>query len=238
MSPNEGDNKIIVALDIDDIKEGIYLVEQIEKCTEIADMIYGYKIGSIWVLERGLEIVEELFNSIIGDHRIVLDMQKWPVDIPDMVIKQVEKASDTCCIDEIIACPMGGGRKSLEVFVRESIKYGMRPLCVLEMTHPESDSYLRPDAWRDILSDAASFGIDGFIIPATKPPKYEIKEYLDKNFHKLNVEFYSMGFEAQQGQTGPMRQFGVNKFIVGRGIYETEYPIQAIKDIYEEINRK
>lgn len=231
------DNKIIVALD-NDTDDGICLVDDIEECIEINHMIYGYKVGSIWILERGMDIIEELFNSIIGEHKIILDMQKWPSDIPDMVIKQVGKASDTCCIDEIIACPMGGGRESFEVFARESRKFGMRPLCVLEMTHPESDSYLRPEVWRNILSDAVSFGIDGFIIPATKNPKIEIKEYLNMHFQDFDAEFYSMGFDAQQGQIEQMKQFGVNKFIVGRGIYESEDPIQSIKDLYEEINYK
>lgn len=235
MNSDNGKNKIIVAFD-NDPDDGLCLVDKIEQCSELDDMIYGYKVGSIWVLDHGVNVIEELFNTIIGDHKIIVDMQKWPADIPDIVIKQVDKISDTCCVDEIIACPMGGGRKSLEFFVNESKKYGMRPLCVLEMTHPESDSYLKPRYWMNILHDAASFGIDGFVIPATKSPKYEIKEYLDINFEYLNTEFYSLGFRAQQGQIEPMKQFGVNKFIMGRGIYEIEEPIQAIKEIYEDIN--
>ncbi len=230
-------NKLIIALD-NDVDEGMNIVDEIEQSSDLDNMIYAYKVGSIFVLDRGLEIVEELFNTISGEHKIILDMQKWATDIPNMVKKQVKMASDTCCIDEIIACPMGGGRKSLEMFVNESKKWGMRPLCVLEMTHPESDSYLKPSYWMSILHDAASFDVDGFIIPATKSPKLEIKEYLALNFHNLKTEFYSMGFISQQGQTEPMKSFGVNKFIVGSGIYDVQDPIQTIKDIFEEINQK
>lgn len=230
-------NKIIVALD-NNIDDGECLVEKIEECSELDDMIYAYKVGSIWVLEHGIGIIEELFEWTGEDHKIILDMQKWPVDIPDIVVKQVDKVSDTGCIDELIACPMGGGRDSLGTFVYKCKNDGMRPLCVLEMTHLDSDSYLKPKSWMSILHDAASFGVDGFIVPSTKSPKLEIKEYLDSYFQDLNAEFYSTGFKAQQGQIEPMRQFGVSKFIVGRGVYEAEDPVQAIKDIYEEINKK
>ena len=44
-------------------------------------------------------------------------MQKWPTDIPDIVRKQVCRVAETGEVDELIACPMGGGKKSLEIFV-------------------------------------------------------------------------------------------------------------------------
>lgn len=230
-----GNNKIIVSLD-NYIDDGEFLVEEIEQCSELEDMIYGYKIGSLWILENGIRAIEDLFSWIPGEHQIILDMQKWPTDIPDIVLKQLDIVSDSCSVDEIIACPMGGGRNSFETFVNRCKIEGMRPLCALEMTHPESDSYLKPGAWRDVLYDAVSFGIDGFVLPATKVPKVEIKDYVNLYAKDFGAEYYSMGFDIQKGQIAPMRQFGVSKFIVGRGIYESEDPLKAIKTIYEEIN--
>lgn len=235
MSSKDGKNKIIVSLD-NDIDDGEFLVDDLEQCSDLDDMIYGYKVGSLWILEHGISAIEELFNCILGDHQIILDMQKWPTDIPEIVLKQLDIVSDSCSVDEIIACPMGGGRNSFDTFVNKCKVDGIRPLCALEMTHPESDSYLKPGAWRDILHDAVSFGIDGFVLPATKLPKVEIKDYVNLHSQDLNTEYYSMGFEIQQGQIAPMRQFGVSKFIVGRAIYESEEPIEVIKNIYEEIN--
>jgi len=235
MNSNDGKNKIIVSLD-NGIDDGEFLVDDIEQCSDLDDMIYGYKVGSIWILEHGINAIEELFNWVLGDHRIILDMQKWPTDIPEIVLKQLDIVSDSGSVDEIIACPMGGGRDSFETFVYKCKNDGIRPLCALEMTHPGSDSYLKPGAWRDILHDAVSFGIDGFVLPATKIPKVEIKDYVNLHSRDLGTEYYSMGFDVQQGQIEPMRKFGVSKFIVGRAIYESEEPLNVIKNIYEEIN--
>lgn len=229
------DNKIVVALD-NDIYEGELLVEEIEENSELEDMVYGYKVSSLWILENGLAAVESLGELLTGDHKIILDMQKWSTDIPEIVTKQVIKISETDYVDELIACPMGGGRKSLEAFVISCKDMDIRPLCVLEMTHPESDSYLKPRAWADILHDAASFGIAGFIIPATKDPKLVMKHYLDEHFKDLDIDFYATGFKAQGGQTEPMRRFGVSKYIMGRAIYEANDAIQVIRDSYKEIN--
>ena len=231
------DNKIIIALD-NEIKDGLRLIDLINKDKELRKMVYGVKVGSLWVLEVGIDIVIDVHCRIWDDCNLILDMQKWPADIPEIVAKQVDKVADTGAIEELIACPMGGGRKSLESFANKCIDGGMRPLCVLEMTHPESGSYLKPKSWNDILHDALSFDIDGFIIPATKEPREEIKLYIQDNFPNLLYDLYTTGFKAQCGQAEPMRKFGVSKYIIGRAIYEANDVGQAIRDAYEEINPK
>ncbi len=227
-------NKIILALD-NNIDDGMDLVEKIESNREIVEMIYGYKVGSLWILEEGLEVVQDLYG-IVDDHVVILDMQKWPTDLPEFVRKQVDKVVSTDAVDELIACPMGGGRKSLESFVIGCKEGGIRPLCVLEMTHPDSDSYLKHGAWIDILHDAATFGIDGFVIPSTKEPKQEIKIYLNTECPKFTYDLYTTGFEAQEGSLVTMIKFGVSRYIIGRGIYEAKDPEQTIINIYNEIN--
>lgn len=234
---SDKDNKIVIALD-NEIKDGLRLIDTINRDKELRNMVYGVKVGSLWVLESGIDIVVDVHCRIWDDCNLILDMQKWPVDIPEIVAKQVSEAAETGAIEELIACPMGGGRKSLESFAKKCIDGGMRPLCVLEMTHPESDSYLKPNSWIDILSDALSFDIDGFIIPATKEPREEIKTYILDNFPNLLYDLYATGFKAQGGQAEPMRKFGVSKYIMGRAIYEANDVGQAIRNAYEEINQK
>ena len=229
------DNKIIIAMD-NDIDDGLKLLETINDDPGLKNKIYGVKIGSLWVLEKGVDIVKDVKNKIWEDCTIILDMQKWPTDIPDIVKKQVYRVAETNVVDELIACPMGGGKKSLEAFVASCKDTGMRPLCVLEMTHPESDTYLKTASYKDILYDAGGMGIDGFIIPATKDPKTEIKWHIQTAFPKLLYDLYATGFKVQGGQAEPMRRFGVNKFIIGRAIYEAENVDNAIEDAYEEIN--
>lgn len=230
-------NQIIIALD-NDIKDGLKLLETIEKDKDIQKMIYGVKVGSLWVLEKGIDIVKDVHDIVWDDCVITLDMQKWPTDIPYFVRRQVCRVVETGSVEELVACPMGGGKKSLQVFVESCKDGGIRPICALEMTHQGSDSYLKPAAYKDVLYDAGRLEIDGFIIPATKDPKVEIKWHLETAFPKLTYDFYAMGFDAQGGLIGPMRKFGVSKYIIGRMIYESKNPIDTIQYIYDEINQK
>jgi len=233
-------NQIIVAMDMK-ISEGIDLIQEIEKYPEIQKMIYGYKIGSLWILDKGINILEEVGYELtkhIGC-RLILDMQKWGTDIPDIIKKQVEKVAP--CVDELICCPMGAGSESLKMFAKTCIENNIKQICVLEMTHPEANKYLMRESYLEILMDAVNCGFTSFVIPATKEPKQEIKDALyelfkaNKWFEKKFVDFYATGFKVQGGQVKPMVDFGVTKFIVGRAIYEAE-PIKAIENIYKEIN--
>lgn len=237
MKRNKEPNKIVIALD-NEVNEGFDLVDQIENNTDIKSMIYGYKASSLWILEYGLEVLKDLYFDSAEEHIVILDMQKWPTDTPAIVTKQVNKIIGTNSVDELIACPMGGGRKSFEAFVQTCKENTVRPLCVLEMTHPESNFYLGEMYHMKILQDAATFEVDGFIIPATKEPRQEIKTFLDETFPNLQTEFYATGFDIQEGHIKPMRDFGVSKYIIGREIYEAEDPEQAIMDIYKKINQK
>jgi len=231
-------NQIIVAMDME-IPDGMKLIQSLENNQEIQKMIYGYKIGSLWILDEGIEILKEvqyeLTKHISG--KIILDMQKWGTDIPDIIKKQVEKVAPY--VDEFICCPMGAGSESLKMFVETCIENKVDPICVLEMTHPKSDSYLIKDSYPYMLDDALSYGITSFVIPATKEPKLIIKNQISKwypNGFKGTVNFYATGFKVQGGQTKPMVDFGVTKFIVGRAIYESGVPVATISDIYKEIN--
>lgn len=232
---NKKDNKIVIAMD-NDINDGLKLLKTINEDSELKKKVYGVKIGSLWVLEKGVDIVKDVRNMIWEDCVIILDMQKWPTDIPDIVKKQVCRVAETGAVDELIACPMGGGKKSLEAFVLSCKDGGMRPLCVLEMTHPGSDAYLITPSYKHILYDAGSLGIDGFIIPATKAPKTEIKWHIQTAFPNLLYDLYATGFNVQGGQAEPMRRFGVSRYIIGRAIYDAEDPVKALYEAYAEIN--
>lgn len=232
---NRKENKIVIALD-NEVKDGLKLLEKVNEDSELRKKIYGVKVGSLWILEKGVDVIKDVHERIWEDCSIIVDMQKWPTDIPDIVKKQVCKVAEIGFTDELVACPMGGGKKSLETFVLACKDGGIRPLCVLEMTHPDSDSYLKTSSYKDILYDAGRFGIDGFIIPATKEPKAEIKWHIETAFPKLLYDLYATGFKVQGGQAEAMRRFGVNRYIIGRAIYDADNPIDAIYEAYAEIN--
>lgn len=225
--------QIIVAMDME-IPNGIRMISKLRTAKEI----YGYKIGSLWVMEKGISILEtvaDMLHEVDSKQNIILDMQKWGTDIPEIVTKQVLKVAPY--VDELIVCPMGGGRQSLKAFADTCIRQEINPICVLEMTHPDSDAYLHGRTHMDILHDAISFGIRRFVIPATKEPKSEIKEAILLKYgdYASNVKFYATGFKAQGGTTKHMVDFGVTEFIMGRAIYEAADPIKAVHEVYNEL---
>lgn len=218
-----GKNKIIIAMD-NRVGDGLELVGK----TMDSSKVYGYKIGSLWILEDGIQTLIDLKETALEgtDKKIVLDMQKWGTDIPAVVERQVQYVAPF--IDELIACPMGGGRESLKAFAASCIDAGIKPICVIKMTQPEAGRYLRSNAALMIYEDAIQSGISSFVIPATKDPR-------DLSFMKSG-EKYATGFKVHGGQTKPMVEFGVSKFIVGRAVYEAESPTNAIDSIYDEIS--
>ena len=223
-------NQIIVAMDME-IPDGMKLISK----TRTSEQIYGYKIGSLWILDRGIEIlksVRDMLDEVKSNHKIILDMQKWGTDIPDIIKKQVEKVAPY--VDELICCPMGAGNQSIKSFGDACIKNNVVPICVVEMTHPNSDKYLKDDYSRMIIEDAFDSDINSFVIPATKEVSHEIKDIM--NFYEGSIVKYATGFKVQGGQTKPMVDFGVTKFIVGRAVYESLTPISQIELIYKEIN--
>jgi orotidine-5'-phosphate decarboxylase len=231
------ENKIVISLD-DGIKDGLRFIDAINRDKDLRKMIYGIKVGSLWVLESGIDVVLEVRSRIWGDCNLILDMQKWSTDTPEIVAKQVDLVAATGAVEELIVFPAGGGRKSLESFAKRCADGGMRPLCMLEMSHSESDSYLKHNYWKDILGDALSFDIDGFVVHATEIPREEIKTYIQDNFPNLLYDIYATGFRLQGGSIECMRKFGVSKYIIGRAIYETNDIGKAIRNMYEEINKK
>lgn len=231
----EKENKIIIALD-NETSEGMSMVEKIEDNDELKEMRYGYKVGSLWILEEGLNVIDDLHNSISDDCAVILDMQKWSTDVPSVVKKQVDKVADMGRVNELIGCPMGGGIKSLEAFIDRCQDNCIRPIIVLEMTHPGADAWLLPGYYMSILNIAAENSVDAFVIPATKTPRLEIKETLDSKYSDLDYEFYTTGYKTQGGQAKPMIEYGVKKFIVGSYIYDSENIEVAIRNTYNDIN--
>lgn len=230
-------NKIVVALDTE-ISDGLSIVAEIEDNDELKEMVYGYKIGSLWMLEEGLNTIDDLALSLPDERAIILDMQKWPTDTPTIVARQVNIVADCGNINELIGCPMGGGIKSFETFIESCQDNAIRPLAVLEMTHPGADSWLSPGYQISILNCAAENGVDGFIIPATKQPSPEIKEVLESKYPELDVEFYTTGYKVQGGEAKPLIDYGVRKYIIGSYIYDADDIEKAIRQTYDDINGK
>ena len=216
------------------IEDGIRLIAEL-KHSNIAHMIYGFKIGSLWLFESGKEIINTVEDVKHPDHKIILDMQGWGDTTPFVVKKQIELLS-VVPIDEAIVYPVGSGKEYLKHFVKTCIENNITPVCTLEHPHYHAREYLTPIIIDMILRDAAKMGVTSFVISSTR----KFFEGLRSGFQCLLEDkpvLYAAGFEYD-GKFGPMIGIGVCRFIIGKEIYESDNPILAVREIYEEIENE
>ena len=220
-------NKIIPALDVG--KE--QALELVEKLDEVSELLAGFKIGSLLVYEEGIGIIREIKN--LTSVPIIFDGQKFGTDIPDIAAEQVGLFAFAGA-DQIIACPMGAGPETLKAFTESCLTNQVTPVCVVEMTHPQADAYLKVDTARQILGDALEFGIRNFVYPATKPET--LRAHAGVINAKGDVTLKATGFKVQGGSLLELQALGVTEFIVGRAIYNAEDPVQTVIDLSKEIH--
>ena len=221
-------NGIIPALDVS--REQAFQLIQALKPVE--SFFAAYKVGSKLVINHSKTIITEIKERT--DVPILMDMQKLATDIPDVSAEQVNDFADVG-VEQLIACPMGAGDKTLEAFTEKCFKRGVVPVCVVEMTHPGANKYLRHDSSKMILADALNLGIRSFVYPATKPEVLEAHlEIIDAI--PVEVTIKATGFKVQGGLPKQLKDLGVTEFIVGRAIYEAEDPVKAVRELSAEIN--
>ncbi len=220
-----GINKIIPALDVGKEKA----LELVEELDEVSELLAGLEVGSLLVYENGAGIIQEI-KELTGAP-IIFD--GLGTDIPDIAAEQVELLASAGA-DQIITCPMGAGPETLKAFTESCLANRVTPVCVVEMTHPQADAYLRVDTARQVLKDALKLGIRNFVYPATKP------ETLRSHIGILNVQkdmtIKATDFKIQGGSLPELQTLGVTEFIVGGTIYNDKDPAQAVIDLSMEIN--
>lgn len=213
----------------------------VSSTAKLSTKITAFKIGSLLVMEHGLQKVCGLISKKTNIP-IVLDMQKSCTDIPEIVEKQVVKASEAK-VKGFIGAPMGAGsdrkgRGTLETFVLTCKKYDILPIIVLEMTHLGADAFLKPNAAETIAEAVCELEVPYVVAPATFPKR--IKHY-KQLFKKQNskIEILSPGIGPQRTGNAvddavQAVEAGADHVIVGRAIYASNDPVRVISSIFDE----
>lgn len=194
-------------------------------CAAIADVpkVTALKVGSLLVCKNSMETVVKVAREAAPSKKLVLDMQKWGSDIPDIMFKQVRLAAEEG-FDAVILFPMQGGPETLLAGIHACYEFGIVPIVGCDMTHrgfdrAEGGCVTMEDSKR-FYGIAASKGVRNFVMPGTKPDRIAIyRTLLAAGCQQLST--FSPGFVTQQGNISAGGVAAGENFqaIVGRGIY-------------------
>ncbi|RLG33611.1 orotidine-5'-phosphate decarboxylase [Methanosarcinales archaeon] len=208
---------IIVAFDMEDMPVAIELAEELE----YAKGNFAIKIGRTCEMQLGWHAIERIKLAtslpLIYDGKIA--------DIPHISerIAAIAYRSGADCV-------------IVQGFVGRDVISAIRKLemgdliVVVEMTHPGSSDYLDYAAER-IAKDLNYIGVDGVVLPATKPDRIKkLKEILPSDVYVI-----SPGIGAQGGAIGDAILAGADYEVVGRAITEADDPAHRATEIYDEM---
>lgn len=197
---------------------------------DVEEKIAAYKMSSLQIMEKGLEeVVEEI--RAYTNLPLIYDHQKACTDIPPIVKNQVDAVA-SLGIDSFIAVPQGAGSKSLESFVKASKENKIIPVVLLEMTHPGANDYLKKNTPSKVFDRAVKLGVKHFVVPGNKTEKInQYRCWADKEDKKIKL--LSPGIGAQGGTAESAVKTGVDYPIIGRAIYTSEKPAEAVEKIYD-----
>lgn len=204
---------MILALDLTERESALEVARQVGP---LADAI---KVNYPIVLCCGFGIVGEMreFNDVICDFKVA--------DVPNtnrLIVEQVMKSGASGVI-----CQGFTGKESLEACVKAAA--GIDVFVVAEMSHPDSDRFIRPHA-EEMARLAVDVGATGIIAPGTRPERIaELRKIVG------DLLILAPGIGAQGGSAAGAIKAGADYAIVGRSIYQASNPQAAAEAIVNEI---
>lgn len=234
-------NPLIVALDVDTLGEAKGLVDQLSPVVDI------FKVGSQLFTAAGPTVIEYILEK---RKNVFLDLKFH--DIPHTVANAVgaaiglnqrgrEKGRGIC----MLTVHTLGGKEMLVRAVRSAddqtkIRGVLRPLIlgITVLTSDENKDNIPPIVLERALL-AKDCGLDGVV--ASSQEAALIRQKLGKDFIIVTPGIRPLGSEAgdQKRITTPTQAVhnGSNFIVVGRPIVKALDPLQAAKDILEEIRK-
>jgi orotidine-5'-phosphate decarboxylase len=210
-------NRIILALDLQTIGEAM------EVAFSVRDYVDTIKIGYPLVLAEGLEsisMVKEEFNcKVIADFKVA-DIPETNKKIADLTFKA---GADAIIVHGFV------GDDSLQACIDSAEKYSRDVFLLTEMSHPGASKFLQ-NAAEEIARMGVEMGLKNYVAPSTKLIRLKkIRSIVGKNSFII-----SPGVGVQGGDPGKTLEFA-DAIIVGRSIYSSKNPENAVKSIINSI---
>ncbi|MEM0042970.1 MAG: orotidine 5'-phosphate decarboxylase / HUMPS family protein [Thermofilaceae archaeon] len=189
-------SRVILALDAVDERPA-RVVEEVE------EFVVGVKVGLPLVLKWGLEEVEYLLDRFRGSLYMLCDFKL--ADVPPIVVDELKLIKRMGFDGAIIHLFQGGIEEVASAQERPEL-FGL-----VAMTH--GGSVLIDQHFRELVETALRAGLEGCVVPATKP--HIIKAVRELAPDKLLL---SPGVGAQGAPFGSAIRAGADFEIVGRAI--------------------
>ena len=196
-------SRLVLALDETDPARALSIAK------EVSPFVAKIKINYPLVLSAGLDIVTKIseFSSVICDFKVA--------DIPN-TNRLITEAVFNAGASGIIAHAFPGP-ESLKA-IRE-VDSDKELYVVITMSHPKGGDFFRIE---DFCSLALEAGATGVVAPATRPEDVaKVRNLVG------NLKIISPGVGAQGGSSKDTLRAGADYIIVGRGIYQSEKPVEA-----------
>lgn len=210
-------NKIILAMDLMDLNHALKVTEQ------VSDYIDTVKIGYPLALSAGLEcfsIFKENFScKLIADFKVA--------DIPE-TNKKICKATLDAGADAVIVHGFVGS-DSVTACLEVAQNKGKDIFLLTEMSHPGAEMFLKGVS-DNIAQMGVELGITNYVAPSTRLDRLgEIRKIVGKDSFII-----SPGVGTQGGDPNQTLQHA-NALIVGRSIYLSDDPENAVQNIIDSI---
>ena len=210
-------NRIILALDLQTIGEAM------EVAGSVIEYVDTIKIGYPLVLAEGLESISKVKDEF--DCRIIADFKV--ADIPETNSK-IADLTFKAGADAIIVHGFVG-EDSLQACLDSAEKYGGEVFLLTEMSHPGASRFLQ-NASEEIAQMGVEMGLKNYVAPSTKLNRLKkIRSIVGSNSFII-----SPGVGVQGGDPMKTLEFA-DAIIVGRSIYSSEDPENAVKSIIDSI---
>lgn len=210
-------NKIILALDINNLKTVNKLLE------EVSEYIDTVKIGYPLVLAEGprsISVIKEEYGfNIIADFKVA-DIPETNQKIADLTFSA---GADAIIVHGFV------GEDSVQACCRSADNHNGKIFLLTEMSHPGAELFMQKVSL-DIARMGIDMGIKNFVAPSTKLDRLEkIRKIVgDESF------LISPGVGVQGGNPVQTLKYA-DSLIIGRSIYAAENPQKTLQSIINSI---
>ncbi|MFQ5710776.1 MAG: orotidine 5'-phosphate decarboxylase / HUMPS family protein [Candidatus Geothermarchaeales archaeon] len=196
----------------------------------LSDGLVGVKMGFPLLLSLGSTKLHHLIGEMKGKSENLVFIGDFKIsDIANTNLLIVRHLFDLG-FDAVIFHVFTGYEGGFDKIIEEARDRGMGTIGIVYMSHPGALSFFE-ETYGELVSLGVKHGVDGFIVPGTRPQiirriRSEVKE---------KTLLFAPGIGVQGGDPGETLKAGANFLIVGRSIYGSQDPSEALNKLLSSI---